>query len=40
MLILSHQVINIYKGIIPQFGNFIGQLQPQDQQSLRQTYSL
>lgn len=34
------QIIDIYKQMIPQFGDFIGQLQPQDQASLRQTYSL
>ncbi|RMJ14477.1 hypothetical protein CDV36_005838 [Fusarium kuroshium] len=33
-------VINIYKQIIPQFGDFIGQMQPRDRQALEQHYSL
>lgn len=34
------QIINIYKQIIPQFGDFIGQMQPRDRQSLEAHYSL
>jgi hypothetical protein len=30
----------MYKGLIPQFDDFIGRLHPQDQQTLRMTYSL
>lgn len=33
-------VFNTYKQIIPQFDSFIGQLQPKDQQSLRNNYSI
>jgi hypothetical protein len=34
------QVLNIYRQLIPQFNDFIGQLQPQDQQALKATYAL
>lgn len=30
----------MYKGLIPQFEEFIGGLHPQDQQTLRMHYSL
>lgn len=40
ILTLSMQVLNVYKQIIPQFDNFIGQLQPQDQQALKTLYSI
>ncbi|KAM6516057.1 hypothetical protein FALCPG4_014242 [Fusarium falciforme] len=33
-------VINIYKQIIPQFGDFINQMQPRDRQALEAHYSL
>ncbi|PON23200.1 hypothetical protein TGAM01_v207973 [Trichoderma gamsii] len=33
-------VLNVYKQIIPQFDNFIAQLQPQDQQALKTLYSI
>lgn len=33
-------VLNVYKQMIPQFGEFIGQLQPRDQEALRSHYSL
>ncbi|KAK3905928.1 armadillo-type protein [Staphylotrichum tortipilum] len=33
-------VINIYRQLIPQFNDFIAQLQPQDQQALKATYAL
>jgi hypothetical protein len=34
------QVLNIYRQIIPQFNDFVAQLQPQDQQALKTTYAL
>jgi len=34
------QVLNIYRQLIPQFNQFLAQLQPQDQQALRATYAL
>jgi transportin-1 len=37
---IFQNILNVYKGMIPQFGDFIGQLQPQDQQSLKQHYAL
>ncbi|KAK5995885.1 Importin subunit beta-2 [Cladobotryum mycophilum] len=33
-------VFNVYKQIIPQFNDFLNQLQPQDQQSLKNNYSI
>lgn len=33
-------IIDIYKQMIPHFSDFIGRLRPQDQASLRQTYSI
>ncbi|KAJ4302098.1 hypothetical protein N0V88_002234 [Collariella sp. IMI 366227] len=33
-------VLNIYRQLIPQFNNFIAQLQPEDQQALKATYAL
>ncbi|KAK4150389.1 importin subunit beta-2 [Chaetomidium leptoderma] len=33
-------VLNIYRQLIPQFNDFIAQLQPQDQQALKATYAL
>jgi hypothetical protein len=33
-------VLNIYRQIIPQFNDFVAQLQPQDQQALKATYAL
>ncbi|KAI0376545.1 armadillo-type protein [Hypomontagnella monticulosa] len=33
------KIIGIYRQIIPQFDQFLGQLQPQDQQTLRTTYA-
>jgi len=32
-------IINIYKQMIPQFADFLGQLQPHDQENLRANYS-
>jgi transportin-1 len=32
--------INVYKQIIPQFSEFLGQMQPQDQQSLKEKFSI
>jgi len=34
------QVINVYRQLIPQFNDFIGRLEPQDQQALSATYAL
>lgn len=34
------QVLNIYRQLIPQFNEFLAQLQPQDQQALKATYAL
>lgn len=34
------QILNIYKQMMPQFGDFIGQLRPQDQQNLQKHYSI
>ncbi|AEO56756.1 hypothetical protein MYCTH_2302024 [Thermothelomyces thermophilus ATCC 42464] len=33
-------VLNIYRQLIPQFDEFVAQLQPQDQQALKATYAL
>ncbi|KAI9902869.1 hypothetical protein N3K66_002221 [Trichothecium roseum] len=33
-------VINVYKQMIPQFSDFLGRLQPRDQQALKATYSI
>ncbi|OTB05217.1 hypothetical protein M426DRAFT_22081 [Hypoxylon sp. CI-4A] len=33
------KILGIYRQIIPQFDQFFGQLQPQDQQTLRSTYT-
>ncbi|AEO63232.1 uncharacterized protein THITE_2108187 [Thermothielavioides terrestris NRRL 8126] len=33
-------VLNIYRQLIPQFNDFVAQLQPQDQQALKATYVL
>ncbi|KAL0932963.1 importin beta-2 [Colletotrichum truncatum] len=33
------KAINIYRQLIPQFNDFVNQMQPQDQQALRQYYS-
>lgn len=34
------QVLNVYKQMIPQFNEFVSQMQPQDQQSLKNNYSI
>jgi len=34
------QVLNVYKQMIPQFNEFIGQMRPQDQQSLKANYAI
>ncbi|KAH8664146.1 armadillo-type protein [Xylariales sp. PMI_506] len=34
------KTINIYRQLIPQFNEFVGQMAPQDQQALRSTYGL
>ncbi|OAQ93805.1 importin beta-2 subunit [Purpureocillium lilacinum] len=33
-------VLNVYKQMIPQFNEFIGQMRPQDQQSLKANYAI
>jgi hypothetical protein len=35
-----NQIIKIYKHIIPQFDDFINRMQPNDQQTLRQNYTI
>ncbi|KAK4127441.1 ARM repeat-containing protein [Parathielavia appendiculata] len=37
---ILQNVLNIYRQLIPQFNDFIAQLQPQDQQALKATYAL
>jgi len=37
---IFQNILNVYKQMMPQFGDFISQLQPKDQQSLRQHYSI
>ncbi|KAK9422170.1 putative Importin N-terminal domain-containing protein [Seiridium unicorne] len=34
------KTINIYRGLMPQFNDFVGQMQPQDQQALSTNYGL
>lgn len=33
-------VLNVYKRMIPQFNEFVGQMRPQDQQSLKNNYAI
>lgn len=34
------QVLDVYKQLMPQFSDFLGQLQPRDQQSLKTNYAI
>ncbi|CRK27530.1 hypothetical protein BN1708_004420 [Verticillium longisporum] len=37
---LFQNILNVYRQMIPNFADFIGQMQPQDQQALKANYSL